>query len=75
MVEQCVEALIPYAGAVSGASECHRPAGVVYRQADPDRLQQVLVNLLSNAIKFSPTGAGGDAPGHSRGESNLFQCD
>jgi signal transduction histidine kinase/ActR/RegA family two-component response regulator len=27
-------------------------------QADPERLQQVLVNLLSNAVKFTPDGGG-----------------
>lgn len=57
MVEQCVEALIPYAEQFQVRLNATAQPGLPTCQADPDRLQQVLVNLLSNAIKFSPTGA------------------
>jgi signal transduction histidine kinase len=33
-----------------------RAAPFVVAQADPEKLQQVLLNLLSNAIKFTPSG-------------------
>ena len=34
--------------------ECYAPRDLIYFDADPDRIAQVLTNLLSNAIKFSP---------------------
>jgi signal transduction histidine kinase/DNA-binding response OmpR family regulator len=34
--------------------ECFAPRDLIYFDADPDRIAQVLTNLLSNAIKFSP---------------------
>lgn len=33
---------------------CYAPRDLIYFDADPDRILQVLTNLLSNAIKFSP---------------------
>lgn len=33
---------------------CYAPRDLIYFDADPDRISQVLTNLLSNAIKFSP---------------------
>lgn len=57
VVEQCVEALIPYAEQFQVRLNATVQPGLPQCRADPDRLQQVLVNLLSNAIKFSPTGA------------------
>lgn len=37
--------------------ECYAPRDLIYFDADPDRISQVLTNLLSNAIKFSPAGS------------------
>ncbi|GAC1417532.1 MAG: hypothetical protein NVSMB62_08330 [Acidobacteriaceae bacterium] len=34
--------------------QCYAPRDLIYFDADPDRILQVLTNLLSNAIKFSP---------------------
>lgn len=34
--------------------ECFIPRDLIFFDADPDRIVQVLTNLLSNAIKFSP---------------------
>lgn len=53
-VEQCLDALSPYAAQFEIRLVSAVQPGLPSIEVDPDRLQQILSNFLSNAIKFSP---------------------
>ncbi len=56
LVSQAVDRLRLQAERAGLAVNVDCPAGLPSIQADPTRLEQVLVNLIHNAIKFTPSG-------------------
>lgn len=56
LVETAVESMRQAADAKRLQMEAHAAGAGPRIQADPQRLQQVVLNLLSNAIKFTPSG-------------------
>jgi signal transduction histidine kinase len=56
LVAQAVEMTQPLLHAHRHLLELSEPSVAVWVEADPTRLQQVLVNLLSNAARYTPQG-------------------
>jgi signal transduction histidine kinase/CheY-like chemotaxis protein len=59
-VASAIEAYRAVGGSVGPALSLELPAGPVFVDADPTRIEQVVVNLLGNAVKHTP------AAGHIR---------
>lgn len=55
-VQASVQMVEPLASAKRLRLQLHALSAVPEVEADPQRLQQILVNLLSNAVKFTPEG-------------------
>lgn len=51
-----LEAATPLAEEAGHRLEVSRPEEPLHLQADPLRLEQILINLLSNAVKYTPEG-------------------
>jgi len=56
LVEEAVKLEAPRCRAASVEIECNTSGRIPTIQADPDRLQQVLINVMNNAIESMPGG-------------------
>lgn len=56
LVESVVAMIAPQAGAKDISLTMDRHEASLMLQADPQKVQQIVLNLLSNAVKFTPAG-------------------
>ncbi len=70
--QEAVQRMQPIASDQGIAVSVDRSGGPLVVEADPDRLQQVLVILLDNAIKHTPRGGEIDIAAHRQGAEALL---
>ena len=56
ILERACESAAPLVTARRHELQCEYPHGVLWLEADPTRVEQIILNLLTNAAKYTPAG-------------------